>query len=88
MDPELFGRRLKELREQAGLSQTALAEAAGLSQSAIAHWERGRSEPIWSNVLALATALGVDCLAFQQPAATKKAGGRKKKGSDESSSHQ
>jgi transcriptional regulator with XRE-family HTH domain len=72
MDPKLFGRRLKELREKAGLSQTALAEAAGLSQSAIAHWESGRSEPIWSNVLALAAALGVDCLAFQQPAAGKK----------------
>jgi transcriptional regulator with XRE-family HTH domain len=79
MDPKRFGRRLRELREQAGLSQTALAEAAGISQSAIAHWEQGLREPIWSNVLALAAALGVDCLAFQEPPATKKTAARPKK---------
>jgi transcriptional regulator with XRE-family HTH domain len=70
MDPEQFAPRLKELREQAGLTQKALAEKAGLSQRAVSHWEQGLREPSWSNVLALATALGVDCLAFQQaPAA-------------------
>jgi len=69
VDPKLFGPRLKELRERAGMSQKALADKAGISQSAIAHWEQGLREPSWSNVLALASALGVDCLAFQQPPA-------------------
>ncbi|ELQ9312183.1 helix-turn-helix transcriptional regulator [Serratia marcescens] len=33
--------RLKELRNEAGLSQAALAEAMGVSQGAIAHYEKG-----------------------------------------------
>jgi transcriptional regulator with XRE-family HTH domain len=69
MDPKLFGARLKELRERAGLTQKALADRAGLSQRAISHWEQGLRAPSWSNVLALAAALEVDCLAFQEPPA-------------------
>jgi transcriptional regulator with XRE-family HTH domain len=69
MDPKLFGARLKELREQAGLTQKALAEKAGISQRAVSHYEQGLHDPTWTSVLALATALGVDCLAFQQPPA-------------------
>ena len=66
-DPKRFGRRLKELREAAvdgGMSQQRLAEAAGLSQRAVSQWERGDREPLWSNVLSLAKALGVDVHAF------------------------
>jgi transcriptional regulator with XRE-family HTH domain len=66
MDPKLFGARLKELREQAGLTQKALADKAGISQRAVSHYEQGLHDPTWTSVLALATALGVDCLAFQQ----------------------
>jgi putative transcriptional regulator len=66
MDPKLFGGRLKELRERAGLTQKQLADRAGISQRAVSHWEQGLREPSWSNVLALAGALGVDCLAFQE----------------------
>jgi transcriptional regulator with XRE-family HTH domain len=74
MDPKLFGPRLKELREQAGLTQKELADQAGVSQRAVSHYEQGLHEPIWSSVLALAKALGVDCLAFQQaPAEAPKA---------------
>jgi transcriptional regulator with XRE-family HTH domain len=70
MDPKLFGARLKELRERAGLTQKELADRAGVSQRAVSHWEQGLREPSWSNVLALAGALGVDCRAFQEaPAA-------------------
>jgi transcriptional regulator with XRE-family HTH domain len=69
MDPKLFGARLKELREQAGLTQKALADKAGISQRAVSHYEQGLHDPTWTSVLALATALGVDCLAFQQPPA-------------------
>jgi transcriptional regulator with XRE-family HTH domain len=66
MDPKVLGARLKELREGVGLTQKELAAKAALSQRAISHWEQGLREPGWSNVLALAEALGVDCLAFQQ----------------------
>ena len=74
MNPNLFGPRLKELREQAGLTQRALAARAGISQRAVSHYEQGLHDPTWPSVLALATALGVDCLAFQQtPAEVPKA---------------
>lgn len=61
-----FAARLRELREQAGLSQKDLADKAGLSQAAVAHLEQGRNEPTWSSVLALADALGVPVEAFRQ----------------------
>ena len=66
MDPSLFGARLKELREQAGLSQKQLADRAGLGQKSVSNWEQGLREPSWGNVLALAGALGVEVTAFTQ----------------------
>lgn len=72
-DPRRFGLKLRELREsvgERGLSQKQLADAAGLSQRAISQWELGDREPLWSNVLALAAALGVDVHAFIEPPAT------------------
>jgi transcriptional regulator with XRE-family HTH domain len=69
MDPQHFGSRLKELREQAGLSQKDLAGRAGLGQKSVSNWEQGTREPSWSNVVALAQALGVSCEDFlQEPA--------------------
>src|SRR4051794_30290398 len=64
------GSRLRGLREQAGLTQSELAERAGFTRDGIAKWESGSREPSWSNVLALAQALGVDCTAFTQPPTT------------------
>jgi transcriptional regulator with XRE-family HTH domain len=59
-----FAGRLKELREQAGLTQQALADVAGLSKACVADLEQGRREPSWATVVALAQALGKDCRAF------------------------
>lgn len=59
-----FGVRLREIREQAGLTQKRLAEMLGVTQQGIGHWETGIREPGWSEVVALATALNVDCTAF------------------------
>jgi transcriptional regulator with XRE-family HTH domain len=59
-----FGDRLKELRERAGLSQAQLADRAGMNVFGVAKLEQGQREPSWATVLALATALGVDCTAF------------------------
>jgi transcriptional regulator with XRE-family HTH domain len=61
-----FAGRLRELREDAGLTQEQLAERAGVKRDAVARWERGVREPSWSSILALADALGVDCRAFQE----------------------
>lgn len=62
----MFGARLKQLREQRGLSQKQLADVAGLSQRAVSHWEQGLRQPTWDAVQALCDALGVDCEAFRE----------------------
>jgi transcriptional regulator with XRE-family HTH domain len=67
MGKEWFGGRLRELREQAGLTRKELADRSGLSVDGISQWERNVREPSWGNVLALAAALGTDCTAFTQP---------------------
>jgi hypothetical protein len=46
--------------------------AAGLSRISVARFEAGTREPVWSSLLALAEALGVDCTAFQEPRRRKK----------------
>lgn len=40
-----FARKLKELREERGLSQKALADLLNTTNSSVCDWERGRSEP-------------------------------------------
>lgn len=71
MDENRFGFRLRELRERAGLTQAQLADAVGVKVLAVTRWERGEREPGWSNIVALAAALGVDCTAFtQEPASS------------------
>jgi transcriptional regulator with XRE-family HTH domain len=67
VDANQFGIRLKELREQAGLTQPQLAEKAGMSKGGVADLEQGINQPSWATVQKLADALGVDCRAFQQP---------------------
>jgi transcriptional regulator with XRE-family HTH domain len=55
-----IARRLKALREIAGMSQQSLAVSAGLSVSLVSQIERGsRVDPRMSTITALAGALGV-----------------------------
>jgi transcriptional regulator with XRE-family HTH domain len=77
-----FAGRLRELREAAGWTQEQLAERVGAKREAVARWEAGKREPGWSNVLALAEALGVDCTAFTRAPAERPAArpGRPRKG--------
>jgi transcriptional regulator with XRE-family HTH domain len=76
-----FSRKLKELREAAGLSQKALAEATGLHPMALAKLEQGKRGPSWETIQALAKALGVTCMEFTEEALTaeSKAAGRRRK---------
>lgn len=67
MTPEggrVFGGRLRELREQAGLTQLQLAERAGLHRQSIAKLELGERRPAWPTLLALAKGLGVSVESF------------------------
>jgi transcriptional regulator with XRE-family HTH domain len=54
-----FGKRLQEIRTDAGLSQTALAKAVDTSQSAISQMENGERQPSFEMLRRLAKALGV-----------------------------
>jgi transcriptional regulator with XRE-family HTH domain len=65
-NPEFFAGRLKELREVAGMTQQQLADKAGMKLGGVRNLEQGRVGPTWGTVLALAEALGTDCLAFTQ----------------------
>lgn len=58
-EAELFGRRLRELRKERGLTQEALAEAADLSGNYISDLELGRKVPSLTILVRLAQALGV-----------------------------
>lgn len=49
----MIGEKIKELRQEAGLSQQALAKAIGVSQKAIDYWERGVNEPKASFIVLL-----------------------------------
>jgi transcriptional regulator with XRE-family HTH domain len=54
----LFGRRLRELRKQVGLSQEALAHESGLDRSYVGGVERGEYNISLQNICLLASALG------------------------------
>ncbi|MBR2442015.1 MAG: helix-turn-helix transcriptional regulator [Clostridia bacterium] len=49
-----FIERLKELRNEKGISQAQLAKATGLTQTAIAYWDTGKRNPTAPAVIILA----------------------------------
>ena len=57
---QAFGRRLKDLRNRAGLSQDQLAKTAGINRVFYVGVEGGRRNVSLDKVFALADALGVD----------------------------
>lgn len=54
-----FGRAIREIREEAGLTQEQVADAGGLHSTAISHLEAGRRNPKLGTVKAVARGLGV-----------------------------
>jgi transcriptional regulator with XRE-family HTH domain len=71
-----MGERLRELRLRAGLTQEKLARKADVGNDAVRNWEKGRREPVLSNAVKLADALGctLDELAGRTPPPRKKGG--------------
>ncbi|GAB2840768.1 helix-turn-helix domain-containing protein [Actinocorallia aurea] len=55
---ESIGRRVREMRERAGLSVTGLAAACGVSQPYVSQIEKGAASPSLATVYRLAQALG------------------------------
>ena len=63
-----FGQRLRQLREEAGLSQAELWDRAGVSRGTGEKIEAGITRsPGWDQVLRFARALGVTPDAFLHP---------------------
>lgn len=54
-----IGKRITEIREEIGQSQSGLARAVGISQSAISQIEAGERNPSFEMLRQIARALGV-----------------------------
>ena len=63
-DPVHAGRRLRAIREAAGLTQLQLAGVSGLPHESLSRWETGSWVPLGRNVTRLAQVLGVDPARF------------------------
>lgn len=55
-----LGRRIRRLRNAAGLSQDALARAASIGRVTLVRLEKGNQTPRYKTLAAIARALGVD----------------------------
>ena len=60
----LFGTPIRELREEANLSQHKLASIAGLTQPALSKIENGSCWPIKQNLGHIGKALGVSTMTY------------------------
>jgi len=54
-----LGEAVRQLREKRGVTQERLAQDAGLTTGTVSLVERGRSNPSWGTVRAIAAGLGV-----------------------------
>jgi transcriptional regulator with XRE-family HTH domain len=54
-----LGKAIRQLREERGMTQEALAQAAGVTVGHLSTIERGHSNPTWATVKAIAAALDV-----------------------------
>jgi transcriptional regulator with XRE-family HTH domain len=66
MSANWFASRLRQLREQARLTQRMLAERVGTTVRTISRLETGAQEATWPMVVALAAVFGVSCESFLQ----------------------
>ena len=55
---EVFGRRLRLARKQAGLSQERLAEKLDVSPTTVVNWEKGHNSPEFGRLQPIADLLG------------------------------
>ncbi|HWA54406.1 MAG TPA: helix-turn-helix transcriptional regulator [Solirubrobacterales bacterium] len=53
-----LGKAIRQLREERGMTQEALAQEAGITVGHMSMIERGHSNPTWATVKSIAKALG------------------------------
>ncbi len=56
-----FGDRIKELRQERGVTQVTLASALGCSQSMVAQWEAHKNKPTEEFIVRAAQYFEVSC---------------------------
>ena len=54
-----FGKRLKELRLQANISQEDLAESVGVATKTVSYWENGHNPITLNKIPLIATAMNI-----------------------------
>ena len=59
VDPEMTGKRIKELREKRQFTQKDVADYFGYSCVAVSRWETGKTVPKVDNLLALSDLFNV-----------------------------
>lgn len=63
-----LGKAIRQLREERGMTQEALAQEAGVTVGHMSMIERGHSNPTWATVKSLATVFGVAVSELAQKA--------------------
>jgi transcriptional regulator with XRE-family HTH domain len=59
LDYNLLGSRIRALRQQKGLTQSAFAQGLGVSFQAVSNWERGVTPPDLENLVGIASFFGI-----------------------------
>lgn len=54
-----LGKAIRQLREERGMTQEALAQEAGITVGHMSMIERGHSNPTWSTIKGIASALEI-----------------------------
>lgn len=75
-----FAKKLADLMEKRGLSQSGLSRISGIAQKTISNYLREINRPSWEHVQRLADAIGVVCtdLRDDETPKAKKKGSQKK----------
>jgi len=61
-----LGKAIRQLREERGMTQEALAHAAGVTVGHLSTIERGHSNPTWATVKSVAAALGASMVEISR----------------------
>ena len=70
--PPDYGKRIREAREIAGLTQTQLAKLIGVSYASVNRWENGQSRPnnlAWQRIMDLELSIQEDSIEESDPSA-------------------
>jgi len=54
MEENAFGKRLRQIRKERGVSQAKLAKETGILQQSVSYYELGVNEPVLSSLIRLA----------------------------------